>query len=158
MENMPEFKNTISVAEAAREMGFTLDYVYKLIWAGKIKAEKIDGKWRVEKNVRDAGSHDKVEAGDREGRRVERPAVPSVQEAEKPAFGLSAVQFLRDELVGRGGQREESAPEQGAVPEQQEAPEMCPVTAYDGETGETYRCGLTVHSSRVPHTKGERIS
>lgn len=48
MENMPESKFTLSPAEAARAMGVTLDYVYKLIWAGKIRAEKIDGKWRVD--------------------------------------------------------------------------------------------------------------
>lgn len=41
-------KITISVREAAHSLGVTLDYVYKLIWAGKLKAEKIDGKWRVE--------------------------------------------------------------------------------------------------------------
>jgi len=35
--------------------------------------------------------------------------------------------------------------------------EMCPVSAFDGETGETYRCGLPKHGANVKHTKGERI-
>ncbi len=34
---------------------------------------------------------------------------------------------------------------------------MCPVTAYDSETGETYRCGLPKHAANVKHTKGEKI-
>jgi excisionase family DNA binding protein len=42
---MPE--KEISVAEAARRMGVALTYVYSLVWAGKLKAHKVDGKWQV---------------------------------------------------------------------------------------------------------------
>jgi hypothetical protein len=35
--------------------------------------------------------------------------------------------------------------------------QMCPYKEYDPESGETYRCGLVVHSSKVKHTRGERV-
>ncbi len=34
---------------------------------------------------------------------------------------------------------------------------MCPYTEYDGETGETYRCGLAAHSFKVKHTRGPAV-
>jgi hypothetical protein len=37
------------------------------------------------------------------------------------------------------------------------APQMCAYTEYDMETGETYRCGRTVHGPKVKHTRGERV-
>jgi excisionase family DNA binding protein len=37
----------ISVAEAARRLNVALAYVYALLWAGKLKAKKVNGKWRV---------------------------------------------------------------------------------------------------------------
>ena len=37
------------------------------------------------------------------------------------------------------------------------APQMCPYTEYDMETGETYRCGRTVHGPKVKHTRGEMV-
>ena len=39
--------DTISVREAAQRLKFTMKYVYDLVWAGKIKARKINGQWRV---------------------------------------------------------------------------------------------------------------
>lgn len=33
----------------------------------------------------------------------------------------------------------------------------CPYTEYDGESGETYRCGLSVHGPKVKHTRGARV-
>jgi len=85
-----------------------------------------------------------------------------MQEAEKPAFGLSAMQFVRDELDRRGGSVEKPSPEPRAVYQQEEDGElghveMCSVTAYDQETGETYRCGLPKHGSNTRHTKGEKL-
>jgi excisionase family DNA binding protein len=37
----------ISVAEAARKLGMALTYVYSLVWAGKLKARKVNRRWRV---------------------------------------------------------------------------------------------------------------
>jgi excisionase family DNA binding protein len=37
----------VGVAEASRRLGVNLDYLYALIWAAKLKARKIDGKWRI---------------------------------------------------------------------------------------------------------------
>ena len=37
----------ISVSEAARKLGVALTYVYSLVWAGKLKARKVDREWRV---------------------------------------------------------------------------------------------------------------
>ena len=37
----------ISVSEAARRLGVALTYVYSLLWAGKLKASKVNGQWRV---------------------------------------------------------------------------------------------------------------
>jgi excisionase family DNA binding protein len=43
-------KETLSIPEAARLMNVaTLDYIYKLIWAGGLRAEKVNGRWRIEK-------------------------------------------------------------------------------------------------------------
>ena len=35
---------------------------------------------------------------------------------------------------------------------------MCSYTEYDGESGETYRCGLAEHPPKVKHTRGERVT
>ncbi len=44
MSNKTEF---LTVAQFARKIGFRLDYIYALIWAGRIKAQKINGFWRI---------------------------------------------------------------------------------------------------------------
>lgn len=38
---------TFSIPEAARRLGFTLKYLYDLVYCGRIKAEKIAGRWRI---------------------------------------------------------------------------------------------------------------
>jgi excisionase family DNA binding protein len=38
---------TMSIPEAARRLGFTLKYVYDLVQAGRLAAQKIEGKWRI---------------------------------------------------------------------------------------------------------------
>ena len=40
-------KNSLSVPEVARKLGFTLKYVYDLVYAGKLKAEKVAGRWKI---------------------------------------------------------------------------------------------------------------
>lgn len=37
----------LSPREVAQLLGVRLDSVYSLIWAGKLKAHKLDGHWRV---------------------------------------------------------------------------------------------------------------
>ncbi len=38
---------SLSPREAAVALGYDLDYVYKLIWAGRLAAQKVDGVWRI---------------------------------------------------------------------------------------------------------------
>jgi excisionase family DNA binding protein len=38
---------TFSIPEAARRLGFTLKYLYDLVYSARIKAEKIGGRWRI---------------------------------------------------------------------------------------------------------------
>lgn len=40
---------TCSVSEAARAMGFTLKYVYDLVYSGRMPASKLAGRWRIRK-------------------------------------------------------------------------------------------------------------
>jgi excisionase family DNA binding protein len=40
-------KNEITPKEAARMLGVRLDYLYPLIWAGKLEARKVDGRWLI---------------------------------------------------------------------------------------------------------------
>jgi excisionase family DNA binding protein len=37
----------VSVPEAAKRLGFTLKYVYDLLYSGRLKAEKKMGRWRI---------------------------------------------------------------------------------------------------------------
>jgi excisionase family DNA binding protein len=37
----------LSPREAAQLLRIRLDSVYALIWAGKVKAHKLDGRWRI---------------------------------------------------------------------------------------------------------------
>jgi excisionase family DNA binding protein len=39
--------NQVSPREAALKLGTRIDYVYALVWARKLPAEKIDGRWRI---------------------------------------------------------------------------------------------------------------
>lgn len=38
----------VSAAEFAREAGLTLQYVYSLLAAGRLSAEKRDGRWAIQ--------------------------------------------------------------------------------------------------------------
>jgi len=38
---------TLSIPEAARQLGITLKYLYDLVYSGRLKAEKIAGRWRI---------------------------------------------------------------------------------------------------------------
>ena len=37
----------LSPREAAQRLCIRLDHVYSLIWASKLKARKLDGRWRI---------------------------------------------------------------------------------------------------------------
>jgi excisionase family DNA binding protein len=37
----------VSPNAAARRLGISVDYLYKLLWAGKLKGQKINERWRV---------------------------------------------------------------------------------------------------------------
>jgi excisionase family DNA binding protein len=37
----------VSPREAARRLGVRLDSLYALIWAGKLAAHKLDGRWHI---------------------------------------------------------------------------------------------------------------
>jgi excisionase family DNA binding protein len=37
----------LSVPATARKLGCTLRYVYDLVYAGRLKAEKVTGRWRI---------------------------------------------------------------------------------------------------------------
>ena len=37
----------ISAIEAARRLGVGLDYLYSLLWTGKLQARKVGGHWRI---------------------------------------------------------------------------------------------------------------
>jgi len=37
----------LTVSQASRTLGITLDYVYRLIYAGKLAARKSEGRWLI---------------------------------------------------------------------------------------------------------------
>jgi excisionase family DNA binding protein len=37
----------VGVAEAAKRLGITTAYLYTLLWAARLEARKVDGKWRI---------------------------------------------------------------------------------------------------------------
>lgn len=37
----------LSAVEAARMLGVGLDYLYSLLWTGKLQARKVGKKWRI---------------------------------------------------------------------------------------------------------------
>jgi excisionase family DNA binding protein len=49
-----DHKGYIGVYAFAREMGWTVDWVYKQIQAGKIPAEKRGRKWQIKRSVLEA--------------------------------------------------------------------------------------------------------
>jgi excisionase family DNA binding protein len=44
-------KNSLSALEAAQELGIRLGYLYSVLREGKIKAQRVDGKWRVDRSA-----------------------------------------------------------------------------------------------------------
>ncbi len=44
----------LNVSETARQLGISLDGVYRLLYAGKLAGSKCDGKWRIPVAIVDA--------------------------------------------------------------------------------------------------------
>jgi excisionase family DNA binding protein len=38
---------SLSVGEAARKLGVTVDAIYRRLYSGRLAASKVDGKWRI---------------------------------------------------------------------------------------------------------------
>jgi len=51
---MAKAARNLSPREAAQQLRVRLDSVYSLIWAGKLKAHKLDGRWRIPVQAVDA--------------------------------------------------------------------------------------------------------
>jgi excisionase family DNA binding protein len=47
-------QRTIGIREAAQRLGFTMKYLYDLIYTGKLKAEKVGRSWRIPTHVVEA--------------------------------------------------------------------------------------------------------
>lgn len=39
--------NELSAIEAARKLGLGLDYLYSLLWMGKLRGRKVARRWRI---------------------------------------------------------------------------------------------------------------
>ena len=46
-EMKPKRKRDLSAVEAARKLGVGLDYLYSLLWTGKLEARKVGRQWRI---------------------------------------------------------------------------------------------------------------
>ena len=55
-----DVQTSVSPREAARLLGIRLDAVYGLIWSGKLKAEKRDGRWLVGRAAVDTRIRDRT--------------------------------------------------------------------------------------------------
>lgn len=40
-------EKTLTVSQAARKLGVAMSYVYALLWAGKLTANKINRQWHI---------------------------------------------------------------------------------------------------------------
>jgi excisionase family DNA binding protein len=45
--NKTDSKDEVSAVEAARRLGVGLDYIYSLLWTGKLSGRKVGRVWRV---------------------------------------------------------------------------------------------------------------
>ena len=46
---MEELSNTLTVAEAARKLGVHIDWIYHMLYAGKLTAKKVGRKWQLDR-------------------------------------------------------------------------------------------------------------
>jgi excisionase family DNA binding protein len=40
-------KSELSAMDACQQLGVSLDYLYRLLYAGKLPGRKVDGMWRI---------------------------------------------------------------------------------------------------------------
>jgi len=51
----------MTAIEAARRLGVGLDYLYSLLWTGKLEARKLNKRWRVSTDAVEARLKDRTE-------------------------------------------------------------------------------------------------
>lgn len=44
---MRRAKETLTVRETAAKLGFTLKYILDLVYSGRLKADKVSGRWKI---------------------------------------------------------------------------------------------------------------
>jgi excisionase family DNA binding protein len=44
---MTKTHGTLTISGAAKRLGFTLKYIYDLVYSGRIRAEKVSGRWKI---------------------------------------------------------------------------------------------------------------
>jgi excisionase family DNA binding protein len=44
---MTKCQEALTVPAAARQLGFTLKYVYDLVYSGRLAAKKVEGRWQI---------------------------------------------------------------------------------------------------------------
>ena len=44
---MNKAQRTFGIREVAQQLGFTMKYVYDLVYAGKLEAQKVGKQWRI---------------------------------------------------------------------------------------------------------------
>lgn len=49
-----EQSEEMTAMEAARKLGVGLDYLYSLLWTGKLEARKVGSQWRIPTNAVEA--------------------------------------------------------------------------------------------------------
>jgi excisionase family DNA binding protein len=47
MQGARNEKGELTAMEACRRLNVSLDYVYRLLYAGRLAARKVDGTWRI---------------------------------------------------------------------------------------------------------------
>jgi len=47
-------RTELSAIEAARKLGLGLDYLYSLLWTGKLQGRKVGKRWRIPAEAVDA--------------------------------------------------------------------------------------------------------
>jgi excisionase family DNA binding protein len=63
-------ESTLTAVEAARRLGVGLDYLYGLLWTGKLQGQRVNGRWQVSAEAVDArrarvGERSRLNEGER---------------------------------------------------------------------------------------------
>ena len=63
-ENFGEPQREITPREYARRTGLRLDTTYAAIWAGRIEARQVDGRWRIPESAVESSLRNKRASAD----------------------------------------------------------------------------------------------